>query len=78
MATLDPNCRQKKNCGPAGTPASQCAQKANARLIPTFVADPAPADNWAPFGGLRQPTLVSWMPAGASGQWLLVDALRVN
>jgi hypothetical protein len=75
VKTRDRNCREVKNCGPAGTPASQCAQKATARIIQAaYSASPAPTDQPAPQGGLLQPNLVTNRPPGSSGQWLLIDA----
>jgi hypothetical protein len=75
----DRNCRQIKNCGPMGTPATQCETLANARFIQAaYGANPAPSGLPAYFGGLLQPPLIPERPAGSSGQWLLIDAVRVN
>jgi hypothetical protein len=74
----DSNCRQIKNCGPEGTPANLCAQKANARIINVSGANPVPLNAWAAQGGLTQPALVPQRPAGSSGQWFYIDVVSVN
>jgi hypothetical protein len=82
VRTYDKNCREIKNCGPAGTPAWQCAQKANARIIDLYAPNPdpfpIPPSSPAPQGGLLQPNLVTNRPPGSSGQWLLIDAVSAT
>jgi hypothetical protein len=71
------NCRIIKNCGPNGTPANQCATQALARVIDVSAAVPAPASGSAIQGGLLQPNLVPERATNNSGQWLLIDVVRV-
>jgi len=78
VRNYDKNCREVKNCGLEGTPTSQCAQKATSRIINVSGANPVPPNIWAPYGGLRQPTLVVERSASASGQWLLIDVVSVD
>jgi hypothetical protein len=73
----DNNCRIIKNCGPSGTAASQCAATANRRVIDVSAANPAPAAAPANEFGLLQPNLSTARGAEASGQWLLIDVVRV-
>ena len=75
----DRNCRQIKNCGPAGTIASQCVTIANARIIDVSAASPAPANASAELGGLLQPNLIA-NSAGSRGpgQWTLIDVVSVD
>jgi hypothetical protein len=78
VRNFDRNCRQIKNCGPENTAANQCATAANARIITTSGASPAPAAGAASSGGLQQPNLDPARPPGASGQWLLIDVVSVD
>jgi hypothetical protein len=73
----DRNCRQIKNCGPSGAPASRCATQANLCIVDVSGAIPAPAIAAAP-QGLLQPHLIATRDAGNSGQWLLIDVVRVD
>jgi len=74
----DRNCRLIKNCGPASTPANQCASMANARLINVSAATPAPATLPAAEGGLLQPNLTTERPDNSSGQWVLIDLVSID
>ena len=78
VRNYDRNCRQIKNCGMNGTPNDQCATVANARKINVSAAMPAPAMSAATMGGLLQPNLTSDRGAGNSGQWLLIDVVKVD
>jgi hypothetical protein len=77
VRNYDRNCRQIKNCGPSGTAANQCATAANARIVSTTAAMPAPRTGPAASGGLSQPNFEVFT-AGSSGQWLLIDVVRIN
>jgi hypothetical protein len=74
----DTNCRQIKNCGPNGTPASNCAAQANARRLTLTGVDPMPAAVEASQGGLLQPNLIGSRDASSAGQWWLVDIKSVD
>jgi hypothetical protein len=78
VRNFDRNCREIKNCGPAGTAANQCANAANARIVNVSAAMPTPANSAASAGGLLQPNLDPARPTGSSGQWLLIDVVRIN
>jgi hypothetical protein len=78
VRNYDQNCREIKNCGPSGAPATDCATLANRRIIDVSAANPKPATTAAPMGGLLQPNLISERPAGSSGQWLLIDVVKIN
>jgi hypothetical protein len=75
---LDPNCRIIKNCGPNGTPANACGSTATARIIDVSAANPAPPATGAAQGGLLQPQLLPNVSIGYSGNWLLMDVIRVG
>jgi hypothetical protein len=78
VRNYDQNCREIKNCGPNGTAATDCATMANRRVIDLAAANPKPATTAASMGGLLQPNLDSERPAGSSGQWLLIDVVKIN
>jgi hypothetical protein len=78
VRNYDRNCREIKNCGPAGVAASQCANEANAKIVNVSAAMPTPSTQQASQGGLLQPNLTQARPAGSSGQWLLLDIVRIN
>lgn len=74
----DGNCRLIKNCGPMNTPVNQCGILANARIINISAAMPLPATLSATQGGLLQPNLTTDQPDSQSGQWVLIDLVRIN
>ena len=74
----DRNCRIIKNCGPMNTPANQCGILANARIINVNAAMPIPATLPAAQGGLLQPNLTADRPDSQSGQWVLIDLVRID
>jgi len=74
----DRNCKQIKNCGTDGTPNSMCAQVAMNRVINISSAMPKPASGPAAGGGLLQPNLVSERQATDSGQWNLINVIKVE
>jgi len=78
VKNYDRNCREIKNCGPEGEPATACANDANARIINISAASPQPSNATAASGGLLQPNLNSARPVGSSGQWLLIDVVKIN
>jgi len=74
----DRNCKQIKNCGVDQTPNSMCAQVAMNRVINLSSAMPKPASGPAAGGGLLQPNLVSERQASDSGQWNLINVIKVE
>jgi len=74
----DRNCKQIKNCGTDGTPNSMCAQVSMKRIIDLANANPKPASGPASGGGLLQPNLVSERQATDSGQWNLINVIKVE
>jgi hypothetical protein len=78
VRNYDQNCRQIKNCGPDGTPADQCDDMSNRRVVDIAAANPKPSTMPASNGGLLQPQLVNERDSSSAGQWLLIDVVSIN